>query len=197
MQESLSEKLRVLRAERGLSLLAASKELGIDRHTLRRVELGIQDPQYPTLAKIAEGYGVPVKDLLEEPALAGSPGKAEAPQETGPSDKEESVLDLVHDAVRRQYQDDAQAARRALAAEGIPQPAYFKHYENTLFQRLLEYPPDEVAGALVEFAMGHVRLEAENTQVKDENARMAEENARLRQDIAELRSEAEREDVRR
>lgn len=71
MQRSLAERLRVLRARKGLSLLAASEELGVDRHTLRDLELGRgRTPRYPTLAKIAEGYDVPVEDLLEdEPVL--------------------------------------------------------------------------------------------------------------------------------
>jgi len=56
--------------------------VGVDRHTLRRIELGTQEAQYPTLAKIADGYGVPVQELLEEPVVAG---KAEAP-EAGPAD---------------------------------------------------------------------------------------------------------------
>ncbi len=97
-QGSLAEKLRVLRARRGLSLLAASKQLGIDRHTLRRVELGVQEPQYPTLAKIAEGYGVPVEKLLEEPVFAG---KGEAPTTGLP-------------------ESPPQVSREDLAAEGIP-----------------------------------------------------------------------------
>jgi transcriptional regulator with XRE-family HTH domain len=111
MQESLAEKLRVLRAQRGLSLLAASKQLGIDRHTLRRVELGIQDPQYPTLAKIAEGYGVPVEELLEEPALAG---KAKAPREAGPEKQ------LPEEAGEERHPNDEVTQRRiytGLAAE--------------------------------------------------------------------------------
>jgi transcriptional regulator with XRE-family HTH domain len=70
MQRSLAERLRVLRARKGLSLLAASEELGIDRHTLRDLELGRgRTPRYPTLAKIAEGYDVPVEDLLEKEPL--------------------------------------------------------------------------------------------------------------------------------
>lgn len=68
MQRSLAERLRLLRARNGLSLLAASEQLGVDRHTLRDLELGQgRTPRYPTLAKIAEGYGVDVEELLEEP----------------------------------------------------------------------------------------------------------------------------------
>ena len=47
---------------------AASEQQGVDRHTLRDLELGQgRTPRYPTLAKIAEGYGVDVEELLEEP----------------------------------------------------------------------------------------------------------------------------------
>ena len=72
-------RLRVLRAERGLSLTEAAERAGIQRQTLALLERGERHPHDPTLAKIAKGYGVPIEDLLEEPALAGTPGKAEAP----------------------------------------------------------------------------------------------------------------------
>jgi transcriptional regulator with XRE-family HTH domain len=75
MQKSLAARLRLLRAQRGLTVKDAARQLGVDRHTLRRIELGTQEAQYPTLAKIAEGYGVPVEDLLEEPVPLGeAPG---------------------------------------------------------------------------------------------------------------------------
>jgi transcriptional regulator with XRE-family HTH domain len=79
-QESLAERLRILRARRGISVKQASEEIGVEWHTLRDLELGRRTPYYPTLNKIAEGYGVPVEDLMEEPELAG---KAEAPEEEG------------------------------------------------------------------------------------------------------------------
>jgi transcriptional regulator with XRE-family HTH domain len=84
MHGSLPARLRVLRARRGLTLIEAAKLLGIGRDTLSDLERGNRHPVYPTLAKIAKGYGVPVEDLLDEPALAGAPGKVEA-SETGPS----------------------------------------------------------------------------------------------------------------
>jgi transcriptional regulator with XRE-family HTH domain len=83
-QGSFAEILRVLRAQRGLALTEAASRIGIDRHTLRDLELGDRTPRYPTLTKIAEGYGVPVEDLLEEPSL---PDKADAPN-TGRSESE-------------------------------------------------------------------------------------------------------------
>ncbi|CAA9466806.1 MAG: hypothetical protein AVDCRST_MAG58-3582 [uncultured Rubrobacteraceae bacterium] len=83
MQKSLADRLRLLRAQRGLTVKDAAQQVGVDRHTLRRIELGTQEAQYPTLAKIADGYGVPVEELLEELVAAG---KAEAPP-PGPPDR--------------------------------------------------------------------------------------------------------------
>ncbi len=77
-QGSFAERLRVLRAQRGLALTEAAGRIGIDRHTLRDLELGDRTPRYPTLTKIAEGYGVPVEDLLEEPVLVGKVDTPEA-----------------------------------------------------------------------------------------------------------------------
>ena len=82
MQKSLAAKLRLLRAQRGLTLKDASAQLGVDRHTLRRIELGTQQAQYPTLLKIARGYAIDVEELLEEPEETSPAPKAEAPQLT-------------------------------------------------------------------------------------------------------------------
>lgn len=88
MQGSLAERLRVLRAQRGLSLTEASEKIGINRHTLRDLELGKREPYGPTLRKIAEGYNVPVARLLEEPVPLGG----EAPREMGPAALEDRRL---------------------------------------------------------------------------------------------------------
>lgn len=76
-QDKLARRLRVLRAERGLSLTEAAERIGVTRDTLSEIERGKRHPYVPTLTKIAAGYGVPVEGLLEEPALAG---KVEAPE---------------------------------------------------------------------------------------------------------------------
>jgi transcriptional regulator with XRE-family HTH domain len=77
MQGSLAMRLRVLRAERGLSLTEAAERAGIQRQTLALLERGERHPHDPTLAKIAKGYGVPVKDLLEEPVPLGEAQEGE------------------------------------------------------------------------------------------------------------------------
>ena len=77
MQGSLPTRLRVLRAERGLTLREAAALTDVRPGTLSELERGVRHPHDVTLSRIAKGYGVPVEELLEEePVLAG---KAEAP----------------------------------------------------------------------------------------------------------------------
>jgi transcriptional regulator with XRE-family HTH domain len=109
-RKSLADRLRLLRAQRGLTVKDAAQQVGVDRHTLRRIELGTQEAQYPTLAKIADGYGVPVEELLEEPVAAG---KAEAP-EAGPADQrsteEEAGQSDVGSSLEEEHQIIPQSA---------------------------------------------------------------------------------------
>ena len=85
-QDELARRLRVLRAERGLSLTKAAERIGVTRDTLSEIERGKRHPYVPTLTKIAAGYGVPVEGLLEGPALAGKVEASEKGQnnEAGP-----------------------------------------------------------------------------------------------------------------
>jgi DNA-binding XRE family transcriptional regulator len=84
-QGSFAERLRVLRARRGMPLTVAAERVGVDRHTLRNLELGESTPRYPTLLKLSEAYGVPVEELLEEEPvpLAGAVGKVRPRRKRG------------------------------------------------------------------------------------------------------------------
>jgi transcriptional regulator with XRE-family HTH domain len=66
MQGSLAARLRVLRAERGLTLREAASLTGVAKETISDIERGLRHPHDPTVAKIAKGYGVPVEELFEE-----------------------------------------------------------------------------------------------------------------------------------
>jgi transcriptional regulator with XRE-family HTH domain len=89
MQGSLARKLRILRAERGLTQERAAGVIGITPETLSDLERGKRRAYGPTLSKIAKGYGISVGELIEEPALAG---KAEAPREAGPLVNKDKLL---------------------------------------------------------------------------------------------------------
>jgi transcriptional regulator with XRE-family HTH domain len=69
MQGSLAVRLRVLRAERGLTLREAASLTGVAKETISDIERGLRHPHDPTVAKIAKGYGVPVDELFEEQRL--------------------------------------------------------------------------------------------------------------------------------
>lgn len=93
MQEPLARKLRLLRAERGLTLEEAAKKIGVARESLGLLERGKRRPHTPTLAKLANGYGLSVEELLsleeedrpdsEEPDVPSG----QAPSTSGPSAK--------------------------------------------------------------------------------------------------------------
>jgi len=123
MQESLARKLRVLRAERGITLQEAEELTGVTRETLGALEHGQRGAYTNTLQKIADGYGVTVGELLEEQAL--TVGKASAPPETGPVPSlSEEVLyreDYTDDfdAVWAEALDTARQARLDYIARGM------------------------------------------------------------------------------
>jgi len=79
MRGSLALKLRVLRAERALTIEQAAERAGVTPETISDAERGRRHPYLPTLRKLAKAYDVPVEELLsaeeeqkekEEPVLA-------------------------------------------------------------------------------------------------------------------------------
>jgi transcriptional regulator with XRE-family HTH domain len=85
VQGSLAHKLRVLRAERGLTLREAASLTGVAKETISDIERSLRHPHDPTIAKIAKGYGVPVDELLEEPVpLPEAPKAGPADDRKGP-----------------------------------------------------------------------------------------------------------------
>jgi DNA-binding XRE family transcriptional regulator len=66
MPGPIALKLRVLRAERGLTHKEAAELANVSHWTLIYLESGKRDPYMPTVTKIARAYGVPVEELVEE-----------------------------------------------------------------------------------------------------------------------------------
>jgi transcriptional regulator with XRE-family HTH domain len=81
----IGDHIRDLRWGRRLKQGELAHRAGIAQNTLSQIELGKTTPSVPTLEKIARGLNLDLSELLEEPALAGTPGKAEA-SETGPTE---------------------------------------------------------------------------------------------------------------
>ncbi len=96
VQESLAQRLRAERIRRGLTLVQAAEGAQIDRHTLSRVEKGIQVATGPTLSKLATFYELAPSDIA---ALETEPPKEEPP---APSDKEPIVVRMKWEEPRRE-----------------------------------------------------------------------------------------------
>lgn len=109
MDESLALKLRVLRAERGWTLIQAAERAGVQPETISDAEHGKRRPYTPTLTKIAKGYGVPVEELLGEAVPL-----AEASQETGRLEEERLEADSPKD---RQHWETVLASVRRRQSE--------------------------------------------------------------------------------
>ena len=92
MSIEIGNRLRSLREARGLSQEAVARQTNIGLKAYGDLERGRTiDPHYSTLEGIAHALGTTVAELVgEEPALAGSPGKADAPQKTGLADADPS-----------------------------------------------------------------------------------------------------------
>jgi transcriptional regulator with XRE-family HTH domain len=134
MQTSLGRKLRVLRAERELSLRDATSLSGVAKETISDIERGIRRPHDVTLAKLAHAYGVPVEDLLEDPSGALA-GKDEAPT-TGPA----SLEDL--DKLLGQARELKAEWTRLMAYERMTRPGEYERVRPRLGE--IEHELDEL-----------------------------------------------------
>jgi putative transcriptional regulator len=81
MQGPLARKLRVLRAERGISQADAAKLIGVTPETLSDLERGRRGAYMVTLTKIARAYEVPVADLLDAAEAAEQERKEQAAEQ--------------------------------------------------------------------------------------------------------------------
>jgi transcriptional regulator with XRE-family HTH domain len=107
---SLALRLRVLRAERALTIERAASRAGVTPETISDAERGRRHPYLPTLRKLAAAYSVPVEHLIdtEEPALAAPPkaeapssGQAETPEvEPSPEDEERAARERIESSPR-------------------------------------------------------------------------------------------------
>jgi transcriptional regulator with XRE-family HTH domain len=170
MQSSLARKLRVLRAERGLTQRAASAQIGVTKETLSDLERGLRHPHDVTLSRIARGYGVPVDELLEEPALAGkakAPGTGQPQPSTGTVEEFEQKLERVLGPARAEAVRDEQAVNRFFASEGIERDYSGPIAEAEVWERFLgEFSPEERANAFGEVVLGYARLERLNMNLQ-------------------------------
>lgn len=61
----MRNRLKVLRAERGLSQAALADLAGVSRQTINAVETGRYDPSLPLAFRLARIFGAPIEGLFE------------------------------------------------------------------------------------------------------------------------------------
>ena len=74
----IGEQVRAWRAARGLSQRALAEKAGVGAVLVARLELGQTDPRLSTLAKLAEGLGLTVPELLTPLGKAKRPVRKRA-----------------------------------------------------------------------------------------------------------------------
>jgi transcriptional regulator with XRE-family HTH domain len=97
----IGERIRGLRTAQGLSQEEAARRTGIGLKSYGDIERGrTKDPHYSTLRAVAHALGVPVQELIQEPAEMVA-GKAKAPQETGQPALEVELTNLWKSLAKR------------------------------------------------------------------------------------------------
>jgi transcriptional regulator with XRE-family HTH domain len=181
--DGIGERLKEERLRNGWSQKDLARESKTNVDTISGIETGQHEPRPSTLRKLAKALNIEVRDLFEEPALAG---KAEAPQETGQPDEETSAHDIARDEARRQYEIDRKAAARTHSSEGIDHATRISDiYDPTVYDVLRHRPPGELVGTLLDVEQNVVHLEYENAHLQKKVAWLEAENARLREEAGQ------------
>ncbi len=107
LNQRIAERVRELRATRGLSLDALAGKSGVSRSMISLVERGESSPTAVVLEKLAGGLGVMLASLFDAPvAAAQAPGSPVARRDDQP-----------------QWRDPASGyLRRNVSPPGVPQP---------------------------------------------------------------------------
>ena len=63
----MSNRLRVLRAERAWSQAELGIKLGVSRQAVNAIETGKHDPSLPLAFRIARLFGMAIEEIFEEP----------------------------------------------------------------------------------------------------------------------------------
>jgi transcriptional regulator with XRE-family HTH domain len=63
--KKLGKHIRSIREAKGITQEKLAYENGLSKGNLSKIEMGLVDPQFTTLLKIAEGLGVDIKELVD------------------------------------------------------------------------------------------------------------------------------------
>src|SRR5215204_6497945 len=136
-QGLLPRRLRMLRADLGLTLREVTDRTGVAKETLSDIERGLRHPHDATLAKLARGYNISLEDLLDLKE-ADEREEEEASAKLGePAADRRSVL------VKAQAPPDAQTSERSLSYVNA-----WATFIDEFAGDLEEWKYEQIAGAL-------------------------------------------------
>src|SRR5919202_1482169 len=67
--DTVGRKVRMLRTLKGWSQTKLAEEIGVGQDTISAIERGEHEPRASTLRKLANGLGVDIAELFEEPTI--------------------------------------------------------------------------------------------------------------------------------
>lgn len=106
LNQRIAERVRELRAAKGLSLETLAAHSGVSRSMISLIERGESSPTAVVLEKLATALGVMLASLFDTPALAQAP-----------------ISPVARRADQVQWQDPASGyLRRNISPPGVPQP---------------------------------------------------------------------------
>jgi transcriptional regulator with XRE-family HTH domain len=106
LNQRIAERVRELRAAKGLSLEALAAHSGVSRSMISLIERGESSPTAVVLEKLATALGVMLASLFDTPAAAQAPASP-----------------VARSADQAQWQDPASGyLRRNISPPGVPQP---------------------------------------------------------------------------
>jgi transcriptional regulator with XRE-family HTH domain len=176
---SIGDNVRATRKTAGISQEEVARRAGVSLNVINRLERGvILDPHYSTLRGIASALGVQVEDLVREPALATTPGKDEAPPDTGHASHAVLVKKALV-AARLDAQKTDKAINRLHASEGTLPATHITGFES-----------DKVGLELREAGFGDDQIEEFVWPLVTKVIEQEREISRLRENVADA-SEAQ------
>lgn len=182
--------IKHLRNEKGWSQGQLAVYSETSQPTVNQIETGKRNPSTETLVKLARALGVEVADLFP---------KGQAPLPDFESERRETTADELLEDFRRQVEQDAKEVRRALASEGIRQPARFSRHYNDALEKLSGRLPVDLVGPFADICQGFAWQEQEIIQLREalrqrdqKIAQLEEENAQLREARVRLKEEVRR-----
>ena len=100
--KSLGMSIMKRRQALGLTQAELARRIGIEQHSLSRIEQGVFAPKMSRLQDIAENLGCNVDDLFRPDGKAGASPSSEVSEllDNLPQDKQMVVLDVVKNLVR-------------------------------------------------------------------------------------------------